>query len=112
MNLKITETGPRDMLEVNTMDVPVSYLQHQASHLYLACQEWDKLYVELSEDIPEGTLRHIGSMAKSIQVVIPSPVTRKIMCLLTELFPDRAGTIRKVFASGKRGGDDYYGLLS
>lgn len=112
MNLRITKTGPRDMLEVNTMDVPIVYLQHQAGHLYLACQQWDKLYVELSEEIPEGTLKHIGSMAKTVEVSIPSPVTRKIMCLLAELYPDRAGTIRKAFASGKRGGDDYYGLLS
>lgn len=72
-------------------------LKLNGTHVFIASRVWDKVVIELTEDIPLGSLKYLPTKAKSIDVVMPSTVNPHIVQLCTELFPDKAGTIRKNF---------------
>lgn len=82
-------------IEEGVFKVPYSWLLNKSVHLYLACNKWDKLIVDMSEDIPEGVLKYIIMKSSDKQVTLPAEITPKVVVLLCEMYPEKAGTIRK-----------------
>ena len=74
-------------------------LKLKGTHVFIASKKWDEIRIELTEDIPLGSLKYIPKQAGSIHVSLPEAKTAHIMQLCTELFPERSGTIRKTFLS-------------
>ena len=72
-------------------------LKLNGTHVFIASRMWDSIVIELTEDIPLGSLKYLPSKAKSISVVMPTELTSHIVQLCTELYPEKAGTIRKNF---------------
>lgn len=88
-----------DSIEQDTGEYQItpSMLIMKGTHVFIASREWDEIQIELTDDIPLGSLKHLSSKAKSIKVVLPEAVNNHAMQLCTELYPDKAGTIRKRF---------------
>ena len=74
-----------------------SMLKMNGTHVFIASRVWDEIDIELTEDIPLGSLKYLASKAKSIKVTLPETVSNHIMQLCTELYPNKSGTIRKRF---------------
>lgn len=101
MILKILSGTDMQELDGDSYVISTNYLQHKAVHLYIASQQWDGLYCELDDSIPLDCLKHVKTKVKQVTVKLPEVVTKTTMLLLTELYPDKAGSIRKQFMSGK-----------
>ena len=101
MILRILENMEESEITGDTYTISVDYLNHIATHLYLASQQWDSLYCELSDSIPLGCLKNIRTKVKDVTVKIPDNETKKTMQLLAELYPEKSGTLRKQFMLGR-----------
>ena len=101
MILKIVKDFTGHEIDGDVMSISPEYLEHKAVHLYIASQRWEKVYCELDDSIPLGCLKCIASKAASIEVKLPNEQTKTTMRLLIELYPDKAGLLRKQFMSGK-----------
>lgn len=77
------------------VSIPYSWLSNKSVHFYLACNKWDKLVVDLSDDIPDGVLKYIIMKSEDKEVNIKGDVTHKQCELLCEMYPEKAGAIRK-----------------
>jgi hypothetical protein len=83
------------------MTISISLLSQKATHLFVASHLWDELYCEVDDSIPLNCLKYMVTKAKKVTVKLPEKCTVTTMRLLTELYPVKAGTIRKAFMSGK-----------
>lgn len=102
MNLKIfSESDNRSEITGDDFVVSTQYLNYKGLHFYLASQHWGNLYCELDETIPEGCLKYLVKRCESVEVKLPETVTKKIMLLCIELYPDKQAQIRKQFITGK-----------
>lgn len=77
------------------VSIPYSWLNNKSVHLYLACNKWDKLEVDMSEEIPEGVLKYIIMKSSDKEVKLMGEVTPKVCSLICEMFPEKAGAVRK-----------------
>lgn len=99
MNLYIANTKSD---QDNTFWIPPLLLNDKPMHLYLACNQWDTLQVVMCEDIPADVLKYTKDKCKEIQVVDDGcGITKHKVDILCELYPEKAGTIRKNFMLGR-----------
>lgn len=74
-------------------------LKLKGTHVFIASRVWDEIHIDLTEDIPLGSLKYVPKHANALTVKLPETKTAHIMQLCTELFPEKSGTIRKTFLS-------------
>lgn len=99
MNLYIGNTVQS---EVDSMWLPYSLLTDKAVHLFIASNVWDTLTVEVSEDIPAGVLKYVILKCNEKKVVLPErDLSAKEVGLICEMFPDKAGGIRRAYMAGR-----------
>lgn len=78
------------------MTLPYNLLEDKAVHLFVASSMWDTLSVEIDEQIPEGVLKYMILKCKDKEAVLPDrPLSQKELLLLCEMYPDKAGSIRR-----------------
>lgn len=77
--------------------LPTHTLKVNATHLFIASYVWESIYIELDDNIPEGSLRKLNTVCNFIKVKIPSEFDSTVMGLLVELYPKKAGAIRRAF---------------
>ncbi len=94
MNLAIEKEFDKSFDET-TMHLSVSMLNMKSTHLYIASNKWETVTIDIEDSIPERSLMHIPTVADHIQVRLPEKITQTTLRLLTELFPDKAGALRK-----------------
>lgn len=86
----------------DTFCVPYLWLQNKSVHLFLACNKWDKLEVVMSEDIPDNVLKYVILKCGEREVFMPSgEVSKRVVNLICEIFPEKAGSIRKAAMLGR-----------
>lgn len=78
-----------------------SMLQMKAVHLFIASNKWDAIEIEVCEDIPEGSLRFLRIVCSDIKVKVDCDINDKTLRILTDIFPDKAGLLRKQYFTGK-----------
>lgn len=84
------------------MVITYEWLRDNATHLYVASNSWDRLIVDLSEEIPENVLKYMILKCKNVEVHLPEgKLSPKCINLLCEVYPDRAGELRKANMLGK-----------
>lgn len=91
----------KNVSDLETMVISSTMLRLPTTHLFIASNRWDSALVEIDPSVPEGSLCNIHTVCDDIKVVLPEQVDEYCMRLLTELFPNLAGTIRKNFLLGK-----------
>ena len=99
MILNIAEAYDKSFKEDN-FNLGTSMLFMKATHLFIASNYWDTVNIQLTDNIPEGSLRGIHLCGKEIKVQLPNSLTDKTIRLLTELLPEKAGLIRKSYLQG------------
>ncbi len=99
MRLQISEKYNKDFVE-DTYSLATYMLNMKSTHLFIAANSWDSISIDLLDSIPEGTLRFFHMVTENIKVSLPSDITEKTLRLLTELYPDKAGALRRVFMQG------------
>lgn len=82
-------------------------LNTNPAHAVIASKVWDECYIDVDEAIEESKLRMLSTKCRKIFARFPEHPSRHQMVLLTELYPDLAGSIRKAFLKG----DDLHGVL-
>ena len=87
--------------EENTFKLGTYMLKIKATHLFIASHMWDKIHLELNDDIPEGYLKSLTMVCKDIRVKLPDDITSKTLQHLTDIYPDKAGLLRRYFMQGK-----------
>lgn len=87
--------------DLENMVISVGMLQLPTTHLFIASNRWDSAIVEVCTSIPTGTLNNLHTVCEDIKVILPEECNEHIMRILAELFPSKAGTIRKSFLLGK-----------
>lgn len=98
MILKVI-TNAKESIATDSFDYEIKpeMLKMNGTHVFIASRMWDKIVIELTDDIPLGSLKHIREKTKELETIIPPTVNQHIVQLCTELYPDKAGTIRKNF---------------
>lgn len=96
MKLNITRQYNKGFVE-DTCNLGTSMLNMKATHLFIASNAWESIYVELEDTIPEGYLCCFGMVTQNISVNLPETVTEKTLHLLTELYPEKAGALRRTY---------------
>ena len=87
--------------DLENMVVSTGMLTMPTTHLFIASNKWSSAIVEVSNKIPAGTLSNLHTVCDEIKVILPEVCTEHEMRILAELFPRKAGTIRKSFLLGK-----------
>ena len=98
MNLYITDS---EIKLIQGLRMSPSSLQYKITHLTLASRDWDTVYIDLDECIPEGYLRYLPQKCKDIQVCLPNTPSMHQLHLLIELYPHMDGTLRKAYLKGE-----------
>lgn len=99
MKLLITKNYDRSFTD-DTTKLGISMLQFKTTHLFIASNKWEEVYIELDDTIPECSLIHVNLVAENIKVKLPENVSPTTIKQLSELFPDKAGALRKNFMMG------------
>jgi len=100
MILNITRTYNKSFVE-DTCNLATNMLQMKATHLFIASNAWERINIELEDTIPEGYLRSLSLVSQDIKVNLPENITDKTLHLLTELYPSKAGTLRRCYMQGR-----------
>lgn len=87
--------------EENTTKLATHMLQLQTTHLFIASNSWEEVFIELDDTIPENSLLHVNLVTDNIKVKLPEVPGANTIRQLSELFPDKAGSIRKCFMLGQ-----------
>lgn len=102
MNLYITS---RTLPPMCGVVIEPQYMGLNVTHLTLASQHWDTLFVDADECIPEGSLRFLPKKCGRIRVSCPSHPSMRQLHLLIELYPELDGRLRKAYMKGENIGD-------
>lgn len=98
MILKITKNTSDGIAGDNTnYEITPELLKLSGVHAFLKSKKWDEIDIELTEDIPLGSLKYLHTLTDNIKVSFEDTRSKYIMMLCAELFPDKSGTIRKQF---------------
>lgn len=100
MILNITKVYNTGFVE-DTCNLGTSMLTMKSTHLFIASNYWESIRIELDDCIPEGYLSCFKLVAKEIKVKLPESITDITLRQLTELFPDKAGVLRRAFLQGR-----------
>lgn len=87
--------------EKDTVNLATHMLQMKSTHLFIASGSWDIVYLELDDTIPESCLFGIHTTTDCIRVKLPDVITDITVNRLAELFPDKAGMLRRLYMQGK-----------
>lgn len=96
MRLEISNAYNKEFTD-DVCRLATSMLKMKAVHLFIASHVWESITLELSDEIPECYLSCMNMCCANIKVKLPSEVTYKTLQLLCDLYPDRAGKLRKAF---------------
>lgn len=97
MRLEILHEIPSEGITLNTVKLDVKQLKNTATHLYIASNRWDSIYIELDEDIPCNMLKYISKQADTVEVSYPNNISDHVLKLLCEVYPEKSGAIRKCY---------------
>lgn len=100
MKLEIKKTY-QPVFNEDLCQLGASMLQMKAVHLFVASHKWDVIEIEICDEIPEGSLRFLRIVCNNIKVKVPDDVTDKTLRILTDIFPDKSGLLRKQYFAGK-----------
>lgn len=92
MTLHISNTPST---EVGAVSIYPAWLLDKGTHLFIASNVWDKLHVDICDEIPDKVLRYVVMKCKSVEVTLPDELSDKHVALLCELYPSVEGQIRK-----------------
>lgn len=81
--------------------LPNHMLQLKATHLFIASNKWDTINIQITDDVPLGSLHCLSLVCSDINISLPEVVTDKTVQLVCEALPDKAGTIRRACLQGK-----------
>lgn len=98
MKLFITSKAVRPLSGVV---IHPSHMGLNVAHLTIASQQWDTLYIEVAECIPEGSLRFIPKKCARIRPSCPNHPSLHQLHLLVELYPELDGRLRKAYMKGE-----------
>lgn len=96
MKLNITRQYNKSFVE-DTCNLGTSMLNSAATHLFIASNSWDEIYIELTNDVKVGMLKYIPMVCDKIKISLPEDINHTVVHLLTELYPDKAGKIRMAY---------------
>lgn len=99
MKLLISKEFDKEMVD-DTCKLSTSMLSVKSTHLFIASNSWDSMIIELDDSIPEGILRRLNTVCKDIKVKVPTKITDTTLRLLTELYPEKSGALRRVYMQG------------
>lgn len=94
MNLKILREYKRDFDE-NNMVLKADMLKEKGTHLFIASNKWETIYVELHEGLEPWYLHFLPGCSNNIQVIGQEDTLNAYMQVLIELYPDKSGAIRR-----------------
>lgn len=100
MKLNISKIYNKEYVE-DTCNLATSMLTMKSTHLFIASNLWESITIELDDCIPEGYLTCFKLVCSDIRVKTPEKVTDTTLRQLVELYPDKAGALRRVFLQGK-----------
>lgn len=96
-----TDCETADGLKEDTYIIPVAWLSSNATHLYLASNTWDSLYIELTAQVPKGFLPYLLKKVSGEITCIIKEDSKVVLDLLVELYPEKAPEFRKQFLCHK-----------
>lgn len=100
MRLNITRVYNTGFTE-NQCNLATAMLSMKSTHLFIASNVWESIFIELEDSIPDGYLGNLNMICNNIKVNLPDKVTDKTVHLLTELYPDKAGALRRNYMQGR-----------
>ena len=100
MILNISKVYNKGYVE-NTCNLATSMLAMKATHLFIASNLWESIVIELDDCIPEGYLSCFNMVCSDIKVKTPEKITDVTLRQLVELYPNKAGALRRVFLQGR-----------
>lgn len=98
MKLYITD---RELPPLCGIVIKPQFLGVKMTHLTLASQTWDTLFIDVDESIPEGSLRFLPKKCNKICACCPEHPSMHQLHLLVELYPELDGKLRKAFMKGE-----------
>ena len=74
-----------------------SMLRQPSTHLFIAGNSWEAISIELDDCIPEACLCNLSLICDNVTIALPDVITDKTIRLLCELYPKKAGAIRRTY---------------
>ena len=98
MKLYITD---RELPPLCGIVIKPQFMGLNVTHLTLASQKWDTLFIDVVESIPEGSLRFLPKKCSKIRACCPEHPSIHQLHLLAELYPELDGRLRKAYLKGE-----------
>lgn len=93
MDIKISKSK-----DVGMFNITPEELRNPLIHLYTASNHWETLHIDLEDSIPTGILTEMRKVCDNIEIL---SVGSGCYPLLSELFPEHLGKLRKLQMLGK-----------
>ena len=100
MRLLVRKDYNKEMVD-DECHLATHMLAMKATHLFIASHKWESIVLDIDDVIPVGYLRCLSLVCDDIKVTLPATITDHTMTLLTEVYPKKAGTIRRAYMSGE-----------
>lgn len=98
MRLEIVKERPvTDDVTGDTMRLHLEDLQLKTTHLFIASNYWDEVSIDLTDSIDPEWVKYLPMNTKKVSVTLPEVVSDKLLLILTTLFPDKAGKLRRTY---------------
>lgn len=84
---------------LDTMCITPMQFSDKAYHMFIATNTFDKVVIELTDEIPTGYVSQLLTKHKVIPIV--NEVNEKTVVLLAEIYPDKASELRYAWMRNK-----------
>lgn len=100
MRLVVQREYVKDLVD-ETYYITPKMLGLKSTHLFIASYKWESISIDLDDCIPSGYLRCLPLVCQNIKVRLPETITDHTVQLLSEIYPELGGKIRKQYMFGQ-----------
>ena len=99
MKLQIAE-GRNEEFDTECFRLQPHMLSLGSTHMFIASNKWDSIELNITPELRADMLKYMHTVTDSIKVTLPVDISSNTLEVLTSLFPERAGKLRKAFMCG------------
>lgn len=100
--MKLSITRDYKLLDdLETCCISADMLRSPATHLFISSNDWDSITVEICKELPDNALEYIQFLSPNKEVKLLDPLDDRLLKMLLALFPEKGGSIRRAYMSGK-----------
>ena len=99
MKLNIGKDYVKELTE-DVCNLSTAMLSSPAVHMFIASNSWAEIHIDVDDNIDYTLLKFFPMACRNITVSLPERCTITTVGILSSLYPDLSGKLRRAFMTG------------